>query len=249
VVVPRSLIPNRIVSVGLKWSLSESLTVSPLLSAMKKMTTTPQTEELLSALADSHLTSAECIATLDACRQDSSLLSQWNAYHLVGDVLRSSAPGVALGADMAFVGRLQKRLQSEAIHAGTVLQSNPALRLQSAEHGIVLVDLESPARRQKAANDASFRWKIVAGFASIAAVCAIAWSTFGLFSPSDAPQLALDIGNEQVLVASPMGPMVRDVRLEEQLADHRQLGSSATLQMPSGFFRNAAFETTKNGGR
>jgi sigma-E factor negative regulatory protein RseA len=216
---------------------------------MKQMSTIPPTGELLSALADSHLTSAECIATLDACKHDSSLLNQWNAYHLVGDVLRSSAPGVALGADMAFVGRLQQRLASEAIRAGTVLRSDLALRLQSVEQGVVLAHLESPERRQKAANDASFRWKIMAGFASVAAVCAIAWSTFGSLSRSDAPQLALDLGNEQVVVASPMGPMVRDARLEEQLADHRQLGSAATLQMPSGFFRNATFETTKNGGR
>jgi sigma-E factor negative regulatory protein RseA len=216
---------------------------------MKQMTTTPPTGELLSALADSHLTSAECIATLDACKHDCSLLNQWNAYHLVGDVLRSPAPGGALGADMAFVGRLQQRLASEAIRAETVLQSDPALRLQSAEQGVVLAQLESPARRQKAANDASFRWKIVAGFASIAAVCAIAWSSFGSLSGSDAPQLALDLGNEKVVVASPMGPMVRDARLEEQLTDHRQLGGAAALQMPSGFFRNAAFETSKNDGR
>lgn len=228
---------------------SQLFNSQPLLPAMKYMTTVLQAGELLSALVDGHLTSAECIATLDACKHDPSLIHQWNAYHLVGDVLRSSAPGLAQGADMAFVGRLQQLIASETISATKTLRPDPAPRFQSAEQGIVLAQLEMPARRQKAANDGSFRWKMVAGFASAAAVCAIAWSTFGSLSGSDAPQLALDLGNDQVLVASPMGPMVRDARLEEQLADHRQLGSAATLQMPSGFFRNAAFDTTKNGGR
>jgi sigma-E factor negative regulatory protein RseA len=217
------------------------------------MTTIPEAGELLSALADSHLTAAECVATLDACKQDPSLINRWNAYHLVGDVLRSSAPGLAQGADMEFVARLQQRIASEAISAAISAAKSPrpdsATRFQSAEQGIVLAQLEMLSLRRKAANDGSFRWKMIAGLASVTAVCAIAWSTFGSLSRSDAPQLALDLGNEQVLVASPMGPMVRDARLEEQLADHRQLGSAATLQMPSGFFRNAAFDTTKNDGR
>jgi sigma-E factor negative regulatory protein RseA len=216
---------------------------------MKHMTTIPQAGELLSALADSHLTSAECIATLDACKHDPSLVNQWNAYHLVGDVLRSSAPGLAQGADMAFVGRLQQRIASEAISAEKSPMPYVAPRFQSAEQGLVLAQLGVPSGGQNAANDGNFRWKMVAGFASFAAVCAIAWSTFGALSRGDAPQLAMDLGNEQVLVASPMGPMVRDARLEEQLADHRQLGSAATLQMPSEFFRNAAFGTPKKDGR
>lgn len=216
---------------------------------MKPMTTLPQAGELLSALVDSHLTSEECIAILDACKHDFSLLNQWNAYHMVGDVLRSSAPGVAQGADMAFVSRVQHCLASEAALAGKALRSHSPLRLQSSEQGIVLAQLDTTAPDQNAANDGSYRWKMVAGFASLAAVCAVAWGAFGLLSRTDAPQLALDLGKAQVVVPSPMGLMVRDTRLEEQLADHRQLGGAAALQMPSGFFRNAAFETSKNGGR
>ena len=210
---------------------------------MKQMTTMPQAEELLSALADSHLTSAECIAILDACKHDFSLLHQWNAYHMIGDVLRSSAPGLAHGADMAFVSRVQHRLASEVAPAGK------ALRLQSSEQGSILAQLDTTAPVQNAANDGSYRWKVVACLASLAAVCAVAWGASGLLLRTDAPQLALDQGNAQVLVSSPMGLMVRDARLEEQLADHRQLGGAAALQMPSGFFRNAAFETSKNDGR
>ena len=216
---------------------------------MKPLTTPSQPEELLSALVDSHLTSEECIAVLDACKHDFSLLNQWNAYHMVGDALRSSAPGVAQGADMAFVSRVQQCLASEAVLAGKALRSHLPLRLQSSEQGIVLAQLDTAAPSQNAANDGSYRWKMVAGLASLAAVCAVAWSAFGLLSRTDAPQLALDQGNAQVVVLSPMGLMVRDARLEEQLADHRQLGGAAALQMPSGFFRNTALETSKNDGR
>ena len=216
---------------------------------MKSLTIPPQAEELLSALVDSDLTSEECIAVLDACKHDFSLLNQWNAYHMVGDALRSSAPGVAQGADMAFVSRVQHCLASEVVLAGKALRSHSPLRLQSSEQGIVLAQLDTPAPSQNAANDGSYRWKMVAGLASLAAVCAVAWSASGLLSRTDAPQLALDQGNAQVVVPSPMGMMVRDTRLEEQLADHRQLGGAAALQMPSGFFRNAALETSKNDGR
>lgn len=227
---------------------SELFNSQSVMPAMKHMTT-PQAGELLSALADGHLTSAECIETLNACKRDPSMLVNWNAYHLVGDLLRSSAPGLAQCADMAFVDRLQQRIASEAKPAGKALRSDSAFLSQFSEQRIVLAPPKMPVPPRNAANDENFRWKMVAGFASIAAVCAVTWSTFGSLSRTDVPQLALDLSKEQVIVPSPIGPMVRDVRLEELLADHRQLGSAATLQMPSEFFRNAAFEATKNGGR
>ena len=216
---------------------------------MKQMATLPQTEELLSALVDGDLTSAECIVILDACKHDFSLLNQWNAYHIVGDVLRSSALGAAQGADMAFVSRVQHRLASEMAPAEEALRSRSGLRLQPSEQGIIPARQKSKEPGQNAANDGNYRWKMAAGLASLAAICAVAWGVSGLVSRTDAPQLALDEGNAQLVVPSPMGLMVRDTRLEEQLADHRQLGGAAALQMPSGFFRNAAFETSKNDGR
>ncbi len=36
--------------------------------------------------------------------------------------------------------------------------------------------------------------------------------------------------------------MIRDPRLDEFLAAHRQLGGASALQMPAGFLRNATFE-------
>jgi sigma-E factor negative regulatory protein RseA len=38
------------------------------------------------------------------------------------------------------------------------------------------------------------------------------------------------------------GPMIRDPRLDELMAAHRQLGGHSALQIPAGFLRNATFE-------
>lgn len=217
---------------------------------MKPITTSSHAEELLSALVDSDLTSTECIEILDACNQDLSLLNQWNAYHLVGEVLRSTAAGAAQGADMAFVSRLQRRLSFEEVLAENgAVHSHSSIQLHSSDLGVVMEQLDTCTPVRQAANDGSYRWKMVAGFASFAAVCAIAWNVFELLLKTDTPLLALVQDNAQVVVPSPMGLVVRDARLEEQLADHRQLGSAAALQMPSGFFRNAAFEASKTNGR
>ena len=216
---------------------------------MKQMTTLPPAEELLSALVDSDLTPAECVKILDACRHDFSLLNQWNAYHIVGEVLRSSALGAPPGADMTFVSRVQHCIASEVAPAEKALHLRAAPVLQPLRPGIVAPQPENTGPGRYAANDGSYRWKIVAGFASLAAVCVIAWGASGLISRNEAPKLALDQGSAQLVVSSPMGLMVRDIRLEEQLADHRQLGGAAALRMPSGFFRNTAFETSKNDGR
>jgi len=66
---------------------------------------------------------------------------------------------------------------------------------------------------------------------------------------ASAPQLAQTPAPQQLVVASPQGPMVRDARLEELLAAHKQLGGTSALQESSGFLRNATFETPQNAGR
>ena len=212
---------------------------------MKHSIATTPARELLSALADGQATDAEYAFALEACNHDLSLIAEWSAYHLIGDVLRSSAPA-ARGADQSFVDQICQRVGFEAVKAGNALTMGPELRTPSVADTSPVSQLK---HRYSAANDASFRWKMAAGFASLAAVCAIAWSAFGSLTRTDAPQLAFDAGTEQILVSSPQGPVFRDPRLDELLADHRQLGSASVLQMPSGFLRNAAFEVPQNGGR
>ena len=210
---------------------------------MNTINPSTQTCELLSALADGELHGEAFKAAIEACAHE-EVLASWGAYHLIGDVLRQPSLVVPC-ADMDFLSRLNKRLEREQIAATAPVS--------------VVQDTVGPARakpladvlqyRGPAANDGNFRWKLLAGFASLAAVSAIAWNAAGLSAPSAAPQLAQVSNVQPVLVASPMGPMVRDARLEELLLAHRQMGGGSALQAPSGFLRNAAFEAPQDARR
>lgn len=201
---------------------------------MKSNMTTP---ELLSALADGQASEHDLSAALEACGQDDAALDCWNTYHLIGDVLRSPdnlSVGTAAGRETGFASRLAARLAQEAaptpapVHAGL-----PPASADTVHH------------RGPASNDGSFRWKLVAGVASLAAVVAIAWNASGLMAPASGPELA-QASPPQIVVTSPQGPVVRDARLEELLAAHRQFGTASALQDSSGFLRNATFETPRN---
>lgn len=199
---------------------------------MNTMKTSTQVLEQLSAMADGELVKDDFAIALQACRQDDATLARWNNYHLIGDALRSPAP-VMRGMDAAFLARFNQRLTLESSFDASLLE---VARVR---------DTAVPA-----SNDANFRWKMVAGFASLMAVLAVAWNASGVVTPGSGPQIAQDAAAvQQVVVASSQGPMVRNARLEELLAAHKQLGGSSALQVPSGFLRNATFETAQSAGR
>uniref|UniRef100_UPI002739FF21 hypothetical protein n=1 Tax=Stenotrophomonas sp. YIM B06876 TaxID=3060211 RepID=UPI002739FF21 len=134
----------------------------------------------------------------------------------------------------AFLARLQQQLAREPVAARPAQES-----LQQ-----VAVPVLAPAQ---AANASVFRWKMVAGFASLAAVAAVGWSSWGsLQGESATAQLAAASSAPQatVAVAENEGPqvMIRDPRLDELVAAHKQFGGTSALQMPAGFLRNATFE-------
>jgi len=190
---------------------------------MEKM----QTQELISALADGQLRGEAFARGVEAAALDPAAREAWHTYHLIGDVLRSGE--LAAGTmPTEFLSRLQLRLQQEQ---GTAAAGEQPARVEPA-----------PARQEAAANDASFRWKLVAGFASLAAVAAIGWIVVGsLAAKPEQGQLAAGAGGT-VLAGSERGAMIRDPRLDEFLAAHRQLGGASALQMPAGFLRNVTFE-------
>lgn len=189
--------------------------------------------ELLSALADGELGQSELDAALQACGQDPATLARWNTYHLIGHGLRAPSSPV-YSADAAFLTGLRQALALEP----SITSDQPRLAVIQAANG-------------EASNDASFRWKLVAGFASLAAVCAIGWNAVATLPFAGAPQLALAPApaSQQLVVASPQGPMVRDARIEELMAAHRQLSGASALQVPSGFLQNAALETPRSPAR
>ncbi len=192
--------------------------------------------ERISALADGQLQGEDFVRAMQAASADGAVLASWHAYHLIGDALRS--PDLAGGTPAPeFLSRLSARLAQE-----------PAPRPQSVP--VAALPVRSSA--QDAANDGSFRWKMVAGMASVAAFAAIGWSVIGTGeSPAGiaqpqlatAPQQAPVVVPGSVLARSEPGVMIRDPRLDELLAAHRQLGGASALQTPAGFLRNATFES------
>ena len=195
--------------------------------------------ERVSALMDGQLRSQEFADAVRAACDDADAQESWDTYHLIGDVLRAGAATHG-HASSDFVVRIQTRLQAESIALVPVAGA-------AAEPGSAL---QAPSR-QSAANNGSFRWKMVAGFASLAAVAAIGWNSAStVWAPTAAPQLAQapaqtqGVASPLVAVASPAGGavMLRDPQLAEILAAHKQQGGSSALQMPAGFLRNATFE-------
>ncbi|MHB1123485.1 MAG: sigma-E factor negative regulatory protein [Ramlibacter sp.] len=185
-----------------------------------------QTQELISALADGQLQGDAFARGVELAASDPAAREAWQAYHLIGDVLRSGELAVA-SSPSAFLERLQRRLQDE-----------PPLAPRATQ------EAAATPRREEAANDGSFRWKLVAGFASVAAVGAMAWSLVGGLpaKPGSAELAKAPAGT--VLTAGERGVMIRNPQLDELLAAHRQLGGASALQMSTGFVRNATFEAS-----
>lgn len=189
-------------------------------------------KELISALADGQLQGEAFSRAMDTACVGRDALQTWHAYHLIGDVLRSGELAGGAPANR-FLEKLSERLAQE----GAADRPQPPAALP-------------PIVVRPAANDGSFRWKMVAGVASMAAFAAVGWSVLGTgASPAfTAQQLAaspqqLPAGDSAiVLTRGEPGVMIRDPKLDELLAAHRQFGGASALQSSAGFLRSATFE-------
>ncbi len=234
--------------------------------------------EMLSALADGQLRGAAFAQAVEWVQHDEEAQATWHGYHLIGDVMRSGELARCDG-DSAFLARLQTRLKQEP-----GFPRPESADVQPARCIAPAVKLEStPLAGVDAANAPNFRWKMLAGFASMAAVAAIGWNLVGAPGalPAASEQIALASGPAAVSTSSlpstgsplqlvgavvpspasaapdaqttqgtqvvtlPSGEpqvMIRDPRLDELMAAHKQFGGTSALQMPAGFLRNATFE-------
>jgi sigma-E factor negative regulatory protein RseA len=179
--------------------------------------------ELISALADGQLQGEAFARGVQAAAGDAAARQSWCAYQVVSEVLRTGRASTGTPHEV-FLAKLQQRLQAEP-------QFTPAL-------AVVPVAAGTPER---AAND--WRWKLVAGFASVAAVAAIGWNVWGTNPGAGQPQLAAaPAGVVPAVADASTVPMMRDQRLDRLLAAHRQLGGVTAFGNSSGFLRNATFE-------
>ena len=195
-------------------------------------------DEMVSALADGELQGDAFARAVDSLATDAGAREAWHAYHLVGDVLRSAElASPSNGAD--FVARFRTRLQQEHVAVAPAPDSLPVHdEMQDAASRV--------AAGRAPANAPGFGWPLLAGVASLTAVAAIAWNVLGGTGgtrPAGA-ELAQAAPQQQQAKAEATRPvMIRDARLDELLAAHRQAGGASALQMPAGFLRNATFES------
>lgn len=199
-----------------------------------------------SALMDGEVAAHEVDALLRSLAEDDALRGTCQRYALIGDALRGGITRDADTAPHAFVAGVRARLATETRAVEPVLQP--------VQHTLQV--------RAPAANDAVFRWKLLAGVASLAAVMAVSWSVIDAVPASGAAggaQMALlpatgavpvassaasprPAAETAVLVQTPRGPVLRDARLQQLLAEHRQYGGMSALQMPAGFLRDATHQ-------
>jgi Anti sigma-E protein RseA, N-terminal domain len=91
--------------------------------------------EALSALADGQADGTQTAQVLDAWRRDPQMLAHWQAYHVVGDAMRSDVPLVTISSDAAFLGRLNERLAHEpVVFAPAALPPNHVLGVRARDH-------------------------------------------------------------------------------------------------------------------
>ncbi|CAN5900944.1 hypothetical protein BH11PSE13_BH11PSE13_02070 [soil metagenome] len=137
--------------------------------------------EQISALADGQLRGEEFAAVVSRLAVDEELRATWRSYHLVGDVLRAGARAPCSDSTM-FLARFQQRLSNE----------NPIAVTRPAQVPLALpIPIQMQiSNRIEAANEPVFRWKLVAGAASLAAAAAIGWSWVGMNTAPAGPQLA-----------------------------------------------------------
>lgn len=218
------------------------------------MKNTPESvREAVSALADGHLQGDDFARAVDRLCVDDELQATWRTYHVVGDVLRSGRQPACTDSSQ-FLARFQARLAAEPV------QPLPVVQPESV-----------PMVRAPAANEPVFRWKLVAGVASLTAAAAIGWSWVGngVAVPAPGAQLA----SQQIAPAQPsvegsvLAAMQQNTPTASGDATRVLVGNNSAgtpqvmlrdprldqlleahrqaaggAQMPSGFLRNATFD-------
>lgn len=187
----------------------------------------------LSALMDGDDSAAD-----EACRawrDDASLRSDWHAYHLIGEVMRSEDAACDAGRDARFLARVRERLASEPV---------------------VLAPKQSVARTRR-------RWMapaaVAAGFVAVAGAMLVTRMSASDGGAAASPLLAQrQAAPGPTLVLAPSLPgataasapnavalgdgrtLLRNAELDRYLAAHRQYASASPLATPGGVVRSAA---------
>ena len=209
----------------------------------------------ISCLVDDALSAEALDELLTDWQDDGECARAWHGYHLIGEVLRGgdalgcSAQATTHQGSVAFARRVVEAARAPASSMATVGEATVLV-----SEDLPVDQLVTLKRTLPAANDSVFRWKMVAGLATLAAVLSVAWGVGGPGSAQDAvlakrPAVVVtassDVGLQPVLVSTPQGTVLRDARLEELMQAHRQTGGASALQVPAGFLRSATFDASQ----
>lgn len=186
--------------------------------------------EQLSALVDGELDASQWRDLSQAYAESDELRRAWAAYQCMGQALKGRRDASPVSSP-DFVAGVMAQVRRETIQA--LPEAAPQM-----------------SRSAPAANDSVFRWKMVAGLASVVAVAAVIWQTIGGSAVPVGPKLAeapaaVDAPSLQLVVTPTGSVMIRDAQLDELMAAHRQWGGMSALQMPAGFLRNATYENAQ----
>lgn len=169
--------------------------------------------EQLSALVDGEASSSHMQVVLSFAESDEGQQS-WGMYHLIGDVLRS--PELAHHSQHDILSSVRAHMASEpmrviqGIHLSGVTADGLEQVTAAEQQGKAQTKVVSLPARQ-AANASVFRWKMAAGFASVAAVAAVGWGVMlagsgGLNGAQSGAQLAAASPNVVLASAAPVAP-------------------------------------------
>lgn len=187
------------------------------------------TQEQLSALHDGQLSAEMAAALVRQSLTDDSLMQQWRSMSAI-----SSAVGSAMRDQQVLI-----------------------VRKPSIEGSEGLAQSAAVMPRAEAANDGVWRWKMAAGFAAFAAVGSLSWGLLGTTVNGDQLASLKQLQNSQpaatgtgasaqaLITVGGQGSgqeavMIRDPRLDELLAAHKQFGGSSALQQSAGSLRSVS---------
>lgn len=174
---------------------------------------------------------------LDWAAQDTQARADWQGWHLAGDVLRQTHADAQVRTarpveSAAWMAGLQHALaQTQVASAREDVLDEPAVLPQPAR-------VEQFDIRRESANDGAGRWKLAAGFASVAAVALLGWNVWTVQPQSGSMAMLAQrpAAAEHTLDAAPQAQMVAQgdaAQLEPQLqamvAAHAQIGGQSLL--------------------
>lgn len=146
--------------------------------------------EQVSALVDGQLQGQDFAGAVEAVGMREDLRENWQIYHIVGEVLRSGVHAPCTDSQR-FMIRLRQELAT--LPGGA---SAPVVSIGSRG--------ATPVRnRPEAANEPVFRWKMMAGVATVAAAAVIGWTWIGQVPASD-PVAGSQVAQQQAQPAAPV---------------------------------------------